>query len=551
MIVALYARVSTTKQAEKDLSIPDQLRQLKEWCTRQGHGVAATYVEPGASALDDRRPVFQQMIAEACRVPPPFEAIVVHSQSRFFRNMVEYAVYERRLSRAGVTVVSITQPTGADFSGEMLRRMISLFDEYQSRENGKHTLRAMKENARQGYFNGARPPFGYRAEALDAPGRKGPKKRLAIDTTEAAFVRKVFALYLHGDHGREVGLLGVARALNQQGLTYRGKPWYKNRVETVLANRAYIGEWCFNRTSGKTGRANPREEWVLCQVPAILSQATFEHAEARRAGRHASQVPARVVASPTFLTGLLRCGVCGARMTLATGKGGRYRYYKCGTRIRCGVGCTARSLPADKLDGAIRRALCDRVCTEPRVTRMLEALRTRLARNRSGSGDVVRRLRGELEQNQLASQRLFDAVEKALLPMDGTLAKRSHELQARRQALLLEVAGLEREKQLPAELLAPGKVHAFCGALRAKMLDPRSDLGKRYLHLLVEEIRVEGNVVLMRGSHAGLAQAVGTKRLDTSEEVPRFGPGWLPVWDSNPSPVIKCAGAYSRGSNRQ
>lgn len=27
MIVALYARVSTSRQAEKDLSIPDQLRQ--------------------------------------------------------------------------------------------------------------------------------------------------------------------------------------------------------------------------------------------------------------------------------------------------------------------------------------------------------------------------------------------------------------------------------------------------------------------------------------------------------------------------------------------
>ena len=32
MAVALYARVSTTRQAENDLSIPDQLRQLREYC---------------------------------------------------------------------------------------------------------------------------------------------------------------------------------------------------------------------------------------------------------------------------------------------------------------------------------------------------------------------------------------------------------------------------------------------------------------------------------------------------------------------------------------
>ena len=92
MAVALYARVSTTKQAEKDLSIPDQLKQMRDWCKRQGVGVAVEYVEPGASATDDRRPVFQQMIAEATREPAPFEAIVVHSLSRFFPDSREFAL---------------------------------------------------------------------------------------------------------------------------------------------------------------------------------------------------------------------------------------------------------------------------------------------------------------------------------------------------------------------------------------------------------------------------------------------------------------------------
>ena len=81
MAVALYARVSTTRQAEQDLSIPDQLRQLRTWC--QGHGqlVAMEYVEPGASATDDKRPVFQTLLADALRSPPPFDTILVHSLS--------------------------------------------------------------------------------------------------------------------------------------------------------------------------------------------------------------------------------------------------------------------------------------------------------------------------------------------------------------------------------------------------------------------------------------------------------------------------------------
>ena len=44
MIVALYARVSTSKQAEKDLSIPDQLSQMRAWCQASGHSVGAEYV---------------------------------------------------------------------------------------------------------------------------------------------------------------------------------------------------------------------------------------------------------------------------------------------------------------------------------------------------------------------------------------------------------------------------------------------------------------------------------------------------------------------------
>ena len=59
---ALYLRVSTTRRAEVDLSIPDQRLQTTAYCERQGWQVVAEYVEPGASAMDDQRPEFQRMI---------------------------------------------------------------------------------------------------------------------------------------------------------------------------------------------------------------------------------------------------------------------------------------------------------------------------------------------------------------------------------------------------------------------------------------------------------------------------------------------------------
>ncbi|KGT80461.1 hypothetical protein MA20_07680 [Bradyrhizobium japonicum] len=64
----------------------------------------------------------------------------------------------------------------------MVRQMLALFDEYQSKENAKHTLRAMQENARQGFWNGSKAPYGYSVVDAEQRGAK-TKKRLAIAQT--------------------------------------------------------------------------------------------------------------------------------------------------------------------------------------------------------------------------------------------------------------------------------------------------------------------------------------------------------------------------------
>ena len=54
--VALYLRVSTGRQAEGDVSIPSQRDVTQRFCEAQGRELACEFVEPGASATDDRRP---------------------------------------------------------------------------------------------------------------------------------------------------------------------------------------------------------------------------------------------------------------------------------------------------------------------------------------------------------------------------------------------------------------------------------------------------------------------------------------------------------------
>ncbi len=102
--------------------------------------------------------------------------ILVHSFSRFFRDQFQLEFYVRRLAKAGVRLVSITQELGDDPMSNMIRQIMALFDEYQSKENAKHTLRAMKENARQGFWNGALPPTATASWRHPSNAATGPRK---------------------------------------------------------------------------------------------------------------------------------------------------------------------------------------------------------------------------------------------------------------------------------------------------------------------------------------------------------------------------------------
>jgi DNA invertase Pin-like site-specific DNA recombinase len=225
---ALYLRVSTGRQADNDLSIPDQRRQAKSYCTSRGWEIVADYVEPGVSATDDRRPEFQRMIDAATTKPPAFDLIVVHSFSRFFRDQFQLEFYVRRLAKNRVRLVSITQELGDDPMSNMIRQIMALFDEYQSKENAKHTLRAMKENARQGFWNGALPPrLPPRSPPRAHPAHRSRRERSShhgLEKRTAAHARRRFERK-NGRFWRAQFCTEVARPKRFELLTPRFVVW--------------------------------------------------------------------------------------------------------------------------------------------------------------------------------------------------------------------------------------------------------------------------------------------------------------------------------------
>lgn len=102
--VAIYARVSTR---DKGQDTENQLRQLREFCRKQGWMVAHEYVDKASGKRSDREQ-FQHMFADAAQ--HKFDCVLFWSLDRFSREgTVETLVHLQRLTSFGVAFKSYTE----------------------------------------------------------------------------------------------------------------------------------------------------------------------------------------------------------------------------------------------------------------------------------------------------------------------------------------------------------------------------------------------------------------------------------------------------------
>lgn len=102
--IAIYSRVSTK---DKGQDCENQLRQLREFCAKQGWGIAHEYVDYASGKRGDRE-AFQQMFAAASR--REFDVVLFWSLDRFSREGVyETLNHLQRLTSYGVGYRSFTE----------------------------------------------------------------------------------------------------------------------------------------------------------------------------------------------------------------------------------------------------------------------------------------------------------------------------------------------------------------------------------------------------------------------------------------------------------
>ena len=534
---ALYLRVSTTRQVEVDLSIPDQRLQTAAYCQRQGWPVLAEYVEPGASAMDDNRPEFQRMIERACDDDHPFDVVVVHSFSRFFRDAFGLEMYIRRLAKHGVRLISITQELGDDPAQVMMRQVIALFDEYQSRENAKHVLRAMKENARQGFYNGARLPLGFTLEEVEKRGHR-TKKRIIVDPVEAELVRLMFDLYLQGDGSSgPMGIKEITKHLNARGYRTRlGARFGVGTVHGILTNTVYVGAWSFNKRNAKTGQVKPQTEVIPISVPAMVDRTIFDKVQKTLKAKSPQNSPPRAITGPILLTGLAYCASCGCAMTLRTGtsKTGRvYRYYSCSSSARVGeTACKGRSVPMDKLDQLVTEHVAQRILLPERLEALLQSVADRRLKADAEVQGRIEDLRHEAGATEDKLRRLYELVEDGLTDLDDMLRERIAALKSDRDRAK---SALERiANRGVAGRLDPDRISRFGQLMRTNITEGAVPFRKAYLRSLIDAVEVDDHVIRIHGSKTVLERAVLADQA-THPGVRGFVRKWRALGESNPS----------------
>ncbi|MBS6133719.1 recombinase family protein [Bifidobacterium longum] len=319
-----YIRVSTDMQAELGYSLENQEYEIKNYVESKHMTLVHIYQEEkGASGKNiEGRPQFQQMLSDIAK-NRDIDYVVVYNMSRFARNAANALTTLQKLKSYNVSLYVIKE--GIDSTtkmGETMFSFASIFADLERDSIRENTTAGRYQKARNGLWNGAQAPFGYRLDS----------GKLVIQEDEAEVVRIIFDRYVHTPDG----IHKIAVWLNEHG--YKKEPrgngkhvfFSPETLKNILDNPVYAGKIAYGRrrmeqVEGENNEFHPvrqdREDWQISekQHEAIVSSELFEEAQKRR---EAESTP--FPRKRTDHVNLLGCPVCGRKM-IATNTGGKVK----------------------------------------------------------------------------------------------------------------------------------------------------------------------------------------------------------------------------------
>jgi len=326
-LAALYSRVSSKGQSENGSSLATQLQAMRRWASEQGCEVPEQYIInetwPG-DELDAPGLAFIRGLIRERRI----DTLVVYAYDRLARNRRKQAIILYEAEKAGVGLVSITEPSEGGLIGEFMRDALAFAAELERTKIAERALRGRRSRAvDKGLCSYPLYGFVYKDGLRE------------IEPSQAAIVRMIFSWLVD----QRLSIYGIMKRLNEMRVpTPRGgRAWQRSTIHRILSNPAYCGRaYAFRwkkvepksrrKTPPKTRKSckvlRPQSEWIELPgtTPAIVSREMFELAE-RQLKRNKANAK-RNTKHNYLLSGRLYCE-CGQPMHGDTTRG--YRYYRC------------------------------------------------------------------------------------------------------------------------------------------------------------------------------------------------------------------------------
>lgn len=315
----LYARVSTEKQAEMELSIPAQLQAMRDYARSHGWIVIEEFLEPGASAKTTERPALQALLARVRNRDLKLGVVLVHKIDRLARNVFDHATIRALLKQHDVRLASVVENVDDTVSGQLVENIMASIAQFYSANLADEVKKGMRQKVLKGGWPHL-PPRGYTSVRDSRDGAS----RVEVHPKEGAIMRRAFELYATG----WCSLKAVAARMAKEGLTAKnGQPVAAQHVKRLLTNPFYMG------------RLRWKDMELAGSHESIVSPDLF--AQVQEAMQRRFKDPGAKGSVRGFpLRGIAICASCRGHMTGGAHKI-RWRYYQCARRSYNTAFCSA------------------------------------------------------------------------------------------------------------------------------------------------------------------------------------------------------------------
>lgn len=268
------------------------------------------------------------------KVRPIYGGLIVARLDRFARSLTGALRVMKQIQRAGGELIAIDAPVDmATKEGRLMIGMMLQFAEYFREGTVEGTTKMHAGKVKEGTYLAAVAPAGYSFEMVPTgkldkdTGEEILKRGNLVPNEHAPAILEAFELRARGGSGAAIRDL-----LNERGVpTSRGGRWQERTAMRLLRNPAYIGTI---RHGGIEKLDDDGDLYTSeLHVHEHAHEAIIERPLWNKVQRTLVQGAPRGSSTDKALLagGLLRCAVCGDRMSLSSNKrdGKPYYFYNC------------------------------------------------------------------------------------------------------------------------------------------------------------------------------------------------------------------------------